>query len=63
MHRNTKVVVHIPGHVIKDKEKFEAVLDDISILHLLGVQLILVAGVRELLDEKLKKNGLKQAYV
>jgi len=62
MHRNTKVVVHIPGHVIKDKEKFEAVLDDISILHLLGVQLILVAGVRELLDEKLKKNGLKPLY-
>ena len=56
------MVVHIPGHVIKDKEKFEAILDDISIVHLLGVQLILVAGVRELLDDKLLKNGLKPVY-
>eukprot|EP01041_Mallomonas_annulata_P001080 gene1080-2110_t len=50
MHRGSKIVLHIPSHVIADREVFDAVMDDICILHLLGVQLVLVASVRDQLD-------------
>ena len=49
--------------MIKNKTKFETILDDISILHLLGVQIILVVGVREILNEKLSENGVVPAFV
>ena len=56
------MVVHVPGHCITNKENFDAILDDVSILHLLGVQLILVVGVREQLDEKIAAAGLIPQY-
>jgi amino-acid N-acetyltransferase len=53
-HRGTTVVLHINGQIFSSKNTLEAVIQDIGILHLLGVHLILVLGVRELLDERIK---------
>ena len=50
VYRGSKVVIHIGSNVIMDKDRFEGIMDDISILHLLGVQLILIAGVRAQID-------------
>jgi acetylglutamate kinase len=47
---------------MQNKDDYEAVLDDISILHLLGVQLVLVAGVRLELDNKLLESGRTPKY-
>jgi hypothetical protein len=57
MHRGSTMVVHIPDHCVAKKDGFDAVLDDLSILHLLGVQLVLVIGVRSQLNAKLTAAG------
>lgn len=57
MHRGSKVVIHLASHLFQHRHVFDAIMDDISILHLLGVQLVLVAGVRDQLDFKLKSEG------
>ena len=46
-HRGTIIVIHLPSKLFhKDKKDlFEKIMDDISILHLLGVQLVLIAGI------------------
>jgi len=62
MHRGTTMVIHIPDHCIGNKPVFEALLDDISILHLLGVQLCLVVGVRAQLNAKLIAAGREPVF-
>ena len=57
MHSGCTMVIHLGGQVMQNRENFESVLDDISILHLLGVRLVLVAGVRLELDNKLLEAG------
>jgi acetylglutamate kinase len=57
MHSGCCMVIHLGGQAMQNKDDYEAVLDDISILHLLGVQLVLVAGVRVELDNKLLESG------
>ena len=56
------MVIHLGGTSLISKEEFEAVIDDISILHLLGVQLVLVAGVRRQLDDKIAAAGCQPQY-
>lgn len=62
MHSGCCMVIHLGGQAMQNREDYEAVLDDISILHLLGVQLVLVAGVRVELDEKLLEAGRTPNY-
>lgn len=62
MHRGSTMVVHLGGQALNEREDFDAIIDDISILHLLGVQLVLVAGVRKQLDEKMMSAGKKPQY-
>ena len=57
MHRGCTMVIHLGGLAMQNREDYDDVLDDISILHLLGVKLILVAGVRVELDNKLLEAG------
>lgn len=57
MHSGCTMVIHLGGQAMQNREDYEAVLDDISILHLLGVKLVLVAGVRLELDNKLHEAG------
>ena len=45
-----------------DKESFDSVMDDICILHLLGVQLVLVVQVRTQIDECLLASGQIPQY-
>lgn len=62
MHRGSTIVIHIGGHCLKNKRTFDAIMDDISILHLLGVKLVLVVGVRDQLDERILQSGHKPVY-
>lgn len=62
MHRGTIIVVHIPGSTLKNRRVFESIMDDISILHLLGVKIVLVVGVRDQLDERILSAGGNSLY-
>jgi amino-acid N-acetyltransferase len=63
MHRGSTMVIHLPSSVFKrSRDVFDAVMDDISILHLLGVRIVIVAGVRKLLDEKIEADGEHLEY-
>ena len=62
MHRGSTMVIHISGRAMSNHEDFISVIDDISILHLLGVQLVLVAGVRQQLDNKITSLGMTPKY-
>ena len=57
-HRAEGCVIHIPGHVISNADLLDEIMTDVSILHLLGVHLVLVMGVREQLDRKLVASGI-----
>ena len=57
-HRAEGCVIHIPGHVIENIDLLDEIMTDVSILHLLGVHLVLVMGVREQLDRKLTAAGI-----
>ena len=58
-HRGSIMVIHLPSKLFHkhNRELFDKIMDDISILHLLGIQLVLVAGVREQLEDRLKAIG------
>lgn len=62
MHRGSIMVIHLSGATISNREVFDGVMDDISILHLLGIKLVLVAGVREQLDKRITESGLTPSY-
>lgn len=42
------------GNLYRDPNVLDQTVRDISILHLLGVQLVLVAGVNELLHDRIR---------
>ena len=58
MHRGSIMVIHIGGYIFQNKSVFDDIMDDISILQLLGIKLVLVIGVRDQLDERIKEIGL-----
>ena len=49
-------MLHMTGNLYRDANVLDQTVRDVSILHLLGVQLILVAGVNELLDDRIKNS-------
>merc|ERR1719265_104606 len=55
LHREKIIVMHIPGTVMKNREELSRVVDDIRCLHLLGSKLVLVTGVVEQLESKLRQ--------
>lgn len=59
-HRAEGCVIHIPGHIIEDVDLLDEIMTDVSILHLLGVHLVLVMGVREQLEKKLSAAGISR---
>jgi amino-acid N-acetyltransferase len=61
-HRSAATVIHLPGKVIGDSKLLDQIMVDISIMHLLGVELVLVLGTSDLLDDRLEKAGLQAEY-
>lgn len=62
LHRNSIVVIHISSNVLADRKTFDEIFEDISILHLLGVRIVVIGGVKSVLDEKLFKMGKTPSY-
>jgi len=51
-HRSAVFVIHIPGALIREP-LFHSVMEDVALLHVVGVRLVLVFGAREQIDARL----------
>ncbi len=60
-HRGCTFVIEISGGAIQDKN-FEELINDIAILHSLGVKLVLVHGARPQIEQRLKQQGIQSEY-
>lgn len=62
-HRGRTFVVVIPGEVLINKELLYPLLEDILLLHGLGIRLALVCGARPQIDAYLAARGLRKQMV
>ena len=57
-HRGKTVVIHVPGEAIDGQcANFPALVQDIILMHTLGIKIVLVAGCRPQINERLVKAG------
>jgi amino-acid N-acetyltransferase len=56
-HRSRTFVIVLPGEVVMRRDRLARFLEDILLLHGLGVRLVLVAGAKELIDQALRESG------
>ncbi|KAL4539240.1 hypothetical protein Ndes2526B_g02506 [Nannochloris sp. 'desiccata'] len=56
-HRSRTFVIVLPGEVVIRKDRLARFLEDILLLHGLGVRLVLVAGAKDLIDQALREAG------
>jgi len=57
-HRDSIMTFHVPGSIVMDTPKFQSLMDDILECWLLGVKVVIVAGCKKQVDERLAKEGL-----
>ncbi|KAL3154263.1 hypothetical protein ABBQ32_013759 [Trebouxia sp. C0010 RCD-2024] len=61
-HREKTFVIVIPGEVVAEENLLSTVVEDIALLHSLGVRVVLVLGARQQIDELLQKQGEAPQY-
>ena len=60
-HRGCTFVVEFGGEAILDSQ-FDELINDIALLHSLGVRLVLVHGARPQIEQRLLKHGIESHY-
>lgn len=60
-HRGCTFVIEFGGEAILDA-KFDELINDIALLHSLGVKLVLVHGARPQIEQRLKQHGITPRY-
>ena len=60
-HRGKTFVVMLGGEALA-QNKFRAILNDVALLHSLGIKVVLVYGARPQIDAALAANGIAPAY-
>jgi amino-acid N-acetyltransferase len=60
-HRGCTFVIEFGGEAILD-DQFDELISDITLLHNLGVKLVLVHGARPQIEQRLKEQGIKSNY-
>ncbi|MGL4613472.1 MAG: amino-acid N-acetyltransferase [Shewanella sp.] len=60
-HRGKTFVVMLGGEALAQPQ-FRAILNDVALLHSLGIKVVLVYGVRPQIDAALAANGIEPAY-
>lgn len=63
MHRSSQMVFHLPGEAIDNEAEFGSVMDDIALLNLLGVQVVIVVGIRSQIATRLAQLGVAERFV
>ncbi|GAB4815046.1 hypothetical protein N2152v2_002092 [Parachlorella kessleri] len=61
-HRGRTFVLALPGEVVDHKEVLHSLLEDVALLHGLGVKLVLVVGVRMQINKHVLEEGVKPRY-
>lgn len=56
------MVVHVSGKVLGDQDNFESVMEDIAVLSLLGLKLVIIAGIREQPNSRISEAGGKPMF-
>ncbi|EFJ23058.1 hypothetical protein SELMODRAFT_175390 [Selaginella moellendorffii] len=62
-HRGSTFVIVVPGEILAKRETLDNILQDVSLLHGLGIQIVLVPGVRVQIDDLLRERGREPRYV
>ncbi|EFJ12067.1 hypothetical protein SELMODRAFT_125041 [Selaginella moellendorffii] len=62
-HRGSTFVIVIPGEVIANRLVLDNVLQDISLLHGLGIKLVIVPGTHIQIDALLRERGKEPCYI
>ena len=62
-HRGSTFVIAIPGDVVDRSELLDRLMEDVLLLHGLGVRLVLVVGARLKIDEAVRVAGSEPQYV
>lgn len=63
VYRGQTFVVVIPGEIIAERQLMQGLMSDISLLHSLGVRLVLVLGTQPQIDDVLQARGAAPVYV
>lgn len=61
-HRGRTFVLAIPGEVVDRKDALHTLLEDVALLHGLGVRLVLVVGARTQINQAIRDNGKEPQY-
>lgn len=61
LHRGKTFVIMLDGNTIASRN-FLSILNDISLLHSLGIKLVIVFGVRHQINQKLMNQGIEPQY-
>ena len=61
-HRSRVFVIVIPGEVVARKDRLLPMLEDILLLHGLGVRVVIVAGAKTMIDTALRRAGKEPAW-
>ena len=59
MHQGKTMVIHVASEVLERAELFDALMEEVSVLALLGVRPVLLVGVHRQVDEGLRSRGLR----
>ena len=62
-HRGRTFVILFSGEALLDKTQFMNIVNDLALLHSLGIRLVLVHGARPQIEERLREAGLQPRYV
>lgn len=61
-HRGRTFVIAVPGEVVDRKEILHTLLEDVALLHGLGVKMVLVVGARMQINEAIRAKGKEPMY-
>eukprot|EP00963_Diacronema_lutheri_P003721 scaffold287_cov337-Pavlova_lutheri.AAC.84 len=62
-HRNSTFVFVLPGDVNSDEQVLDGILQDVAILHGLGVRIVLAVGIGQQVDELLALRGKQSVFL
>lgn len=62
-HRGRTFVIAIPGEVVDRQDLLDRLLEDVALLHGLGVHLVVVVGARMQINEAVRAKGSEPRYV